>query len=64
LTAFPVVVAEDVAWGDMDSFAHVSNIVFVRYFQNARIEYVTSNAVAPNSSKNERRRGMETLREW
>ncbi len=41
LAAFPVVVAEDVAWGDMDSFAHVSNILFFRYFQNARIEYMT-----------------------
>ena len=41
LAAFPVVVAEDVAWGDMDAFAHVSNIVFFRYFQNARIEYMT-----------------------
>jgi len=41
LTAFPVVISEEVAWGDMDSFAHVSNIVFFRYFQNARIEYMT-----------------------
>jgi acyl-CoA thioester hydrolase len=41
LAAFPVVVAEDVSWGDMDSFAHVSNIVFFRYFQNARIDYMT-----------------------
>lgn len=41
LAGFPVVIAEDVAWGDMDSFAHVSNIVFFRYFQNARVEYMT-----------------------
>ena len=41
LAAFPVVVAEEVSWGDMDSFQHVSNIVFFRYFQNARIDYLT-----------------------
>lgn len=41
LAGYPVVVAEDVAWGDMDAFAHVSNIVFFRYFQNARVEYMT-----------------------
>jgi len=41
LAGFPVVVTEDVSWGDMDSFAHVSNIVFFRYFQNARIAYMT-----------------------
>lgn len=41
LAAYPVVVTEDVAWGDMDAFAHVSNIVFFRYFQNARVEYMT-----------------------
>ena len=41
LAAFPVVVVEDVSWGDMDSFQHVSNIVAFEYFQNARIEYMT-----------------------
>lgn len=41
LAGYPVVIAEDVAWGDMDSFAHVSNIVYFRYFQNARVEYMT-----------------------
>jgi acyl-CoA thioester hydrolase len=40
LTGFPVVVELDLAWGDMDSFAHVNNVVFFRYFENARIEYL------------------------
>ena len=41
LAGFPVVVELDVAWGDMDSFAHVNNVVFFRYFENARVEYLT-----------------------
>lgn len=41
LAEFPVVVVEDVSWGDMDAFQHVSNTVYFEYFQNARIEYMT-----------------------
>lgn len=41
LAEFPVVTVEAVSWGDMDSFQHVSNIVYFEYFQNARIEYMT-----------------------
>jgi acyl-CoA thioester hydrolase len=40
LAAFPVVVEVDVAWGDMDSYAHVNNVVYFRYFENARIAYL------------------------
>lgn len=36
---FPVVVEWDVAWGEMDSYAHVNNVVYFRYFENARIAY-------------------------
>src|SRR5213080_4681434 len=37
LAGFPVVVELDVAWGDMDSYAHVNNVVYFRYFEAARI---------------------------
>ena len=40
LAAFPVVIELDVAWGDMDSYAHVNNVVYFRYFENARIAYL------------------------
>ena len=30
----------DVAWGEMDSYAHVNNVVYFRYFENARIAYL------------------------
>jgi acyl-CoA thioester hydrolase len=40
LAAFPIVVEVDVAWGDMDSYSHVNNVVYFRYFENARIAYL------------------------
>jgi acyl-CoA thioester hydrolase len=40
LSEFPVVVQTPVAWGEMDAFGHVNNVVFFEYFENARIEYL------------------------
>ena len=40
LAQFPIVVEFDVAWGEMDSYAHVNNVVYFRYFENARIAYL------------------------
>jgi acyl-CoA thioester hydrolase len=40
LIGFPVIVEADVSWGEMDSFRHLNNVVFFRYFENARIEYM------------------------
>src|ERR1051326_2459730 len=39
LETFPVIVQQAVAWGDMDSYRHVNNVVYFRYFENARLEY-------------------------
>src|ERR1700687_352603 len=39
LTGYPVVVETPVAWGDMDSYRHVNNVVYFRYFENVRLEY-------------------------
>ncbi len=39
LEGFPVVVQLPVVWGDMDSYRHVNNVVYFRYFENARLEY-------------------------
>lgn len=36
---FPVVIEQAVAWGEMDAFGHVNNVVYFRYFENARLEY-------------------------
>jgi acyl-CoA thioester hydrolase len=40
LAGFPVVLELPVFWGDMDAFRHVNNIVYFRYFESARIEYL------------------------
>jgi acyl-CoA thioester hydrolase len=39
LVGFPVVVEQAVVWGEMDSYRHVNNVVYFRYFENARLEY-------------------------
>ncbi len=39
LAGYPVIVELPVAWGDMDSYRHVNNTVYFRYFENARLEY-------------------------
>jgi acyl-CoA thioester hydrolase len=39
LAGFPVVLEMAVAWGDMDAYRHVNNVVYFRYFENARLEY-------------------------
>lgn len=44
---FPVVVEIPVAWGEMDAYGHVNNIVFFRYFETARIAYFQETVVTP-----------------
>lgn len=39
LAGYPIVVEQAVVWGDMDSYQHVNNVVYFRYFENARLEY-------------------------
>ncbi len=40
LEGFPVTVEIPVQWGEMDAYDHVNNVVFFRYFESARIEYL------------------------
>lgn len=39
LEVYPVVIEFPVAWGEMDALQHVSNVVYFRYFESARVEY-------------------------
>jgi acyl-CoA thioester hydrolase len=39
LAGYPVIVEFPVAWGEMDFYRHVNNVVYFRYFENARLEY-------------------------
>lgn len=40
LAAHPEVVTLPVQWGDQDAFGHVNNVVFFRWFETARVEYL------------------------
>jgi acyl-CoA thioester hydrolase len=40
LAKYPVIVRQAIVWGEMDSYRHVNNVVYFRYFENARLEYV------------------------
>jgi acyl-CoA thioester hydrolase len=39
LDGYPVIVEQAVVWGEMDSYRHVNNTVYFRYFENARLAY-------------------------
>jgi acyl-CoA thioester hydrolase len=39
LAGYPVIIEQFVAWGDMDAYRHVNNVVYFRYFENVRLEY-------------------------
>lgn len=41
LNEYPVVIEIPVAWGEMDAFQHVNNIVYFRYFENVRVAYMS-----------------------
>lgn len=39
LPDYPVVVTLPVQWGEQDAFGHVNNVVYIRWFETARIAY-------------------------
>ncbi len=39
LGRWPVTIELPVQWGDMDAFGHVNNVVYLRWFESARIAY-------------------------
>jgi acyl-CoA thioester hydrolase len=41
LACYPVVITVPVLWGDQDSFRHVNNVVYLRWCETARIDYLT-----------------------
>jgi len=40
LSGFPVIIELPVVWGEMDAYRHVNNVVYFRYFESARLEYI------------------------
>jgi acyl-CoA thioester hydrolase len=39
LAGYPVFISLPVQWGDQDAFAHVNNVIYLRWFESARIAY-------------------------
>jgi acyl-CoA thioester hydrolase len=52
LADYPVVIEIPVAWGEMDAYGHVNNIVYFRYFETARMAYFEKLASADFVSRN------------
>jgi acyl-CoA thioester hydrolase len=42
LEDFSIIIEIPVAWGEMDAFGHVNNIVYFRYFESARMAYLSA----------------------
>lgn len=40
-----VIITTPVAWGEMDAFQHVNNVVYFRYFESSRIAYFEKTGV-------------------
>lgn len=40
LKGYPVVIDLPVVWGEMDAFGHVNNVVYYRYYECSRVEYI------------------------
>ncbi|MEZ5054466.1 MAG: thioesterase family protein [Chitinophagales bacterium] len=36
---FPFPIQQPVAWGDMDAFQHINNVLYFRYFETGRVEF-------------------------
>lgn len=50
--SFPVLMELPVQWGEMDAAGHVNNLIYLKWFESARVEYFTrlGQDVADNTS--------------
>ena len=51
LKDFPVQVKISLAWGEMDSYGHINNIYYLRYFETARIQYFQETGLIDSKAK-------------
>ncbi len=47
LSDYPVVVEVEVRWGEMDALGHVNNIIYLQYFETARVAYLERMGMEP-----------------
>jgi acyl-CoA thioester hydrolase len=48
LADFPVITTIPLLWGDLDAFGHVNNLVYMRWAETARVEYLLLVGQFPN----------------
>lgn len=53
LSAYPVITDIVVRWGDMDGLGHVNNIIYLQYFETARIAYHERLGIPPPTPQSE-----------
>ncbi|MDH5435030.1 MAG: acyl-CoA thioesterase [Gammaproteobacteria bacterium] len=51
---FPIIHSQKVAWGDMDAFQHVNNIVYLKYFETARMCYFIESGITDYMMANQK----------
>lgn len=49
----PVVISQDLVWGDMDAFQHINNTVYFRYFEDVRIAFFEKAGVIEEMNKSQ-----------
>jgi acyl-CoA thioester hydrolase len=52
LAGYPIVSTIPVLWGDQDAFAHVNNLVYLRWCEEVRVDYLRHLALMPDMSPN------------
>jgi len=45
LERFPVIISFPVQWGDQDALGHVNNIIYLRWAESSRIEYLSRTGI-------------------
>ncbi len=48
---YPIIISIPVKWGEMDAFGHVNNTTFFRYFEDARIKYLSESGLIETMAK-------------
>ena len=49
---YPVYTSIPIQWGDMDAFGHVNNIVYLKFFESARIAYFEKMGIVGDTASN------------
>ena len=47
LADFPATFTIPILWGDQDAFGHINNVVYIRWFESARIAYLEQSGLEP-----------------